>query len=91
MQARQREGPPAFKGLLKDAKNHELWIASFSDGGMMLFCSKSCHYASPHPRLLANECRGKVDIHRSSKEFYLNAICTQLASSIFICLSVLPD
>ena len=71
VQARQRKGPPAFKGLLKDAKNHKLWIASFSDGGVMLFCSNCYHYASPHPRLLAHECRGKVDIHRSSEEFYL--------------------
>ena len=66
-------GPPAFKNVLniKGFGGHELWSAGIHGGGVMLFCVKCFHYASPHPRLLLHPCQGRPCPHKSSEMFYL--------------------
>ena len=67
-------GPPPFAGLLEDSKGHTLWSAALSGGGVVLYCSKCYHYASPHPRRLKGQCSQVPDVFRPSEEFYLRKL-----------------
>ena len=70
---RRCPGPPAFSGLLQDHRGHELSTAAVSGGGVILFCRKCYHYASPHPRKLSFRCSGRPE-NRSSEKFYLSRL-----------------
>ena len=73
-------GPPPFKGLLRDCRGHNLYIASTAVNGVILYCNRCFHYASPHPRNLLRQCRGlpvvsksfKGRTSQSSEKFYLS-------------------
>ena len=67
-------GPPPFAGLLKDSKGHTLWSAALEGGGVVLYCSKCYHYASPHPRRLRGSCSQVPDVFKPSEEFYLRKL-----------------
>ena len=68
--SRRCQGPPLFKGLLKDPGDHTLWTAAVNDGGVMLFCSVCFHHAAPHPRKLLEPCPGPV-LAQSGEKYYL--------------------